>query len=173
MEADKYNQEVLQEVSINEKNEIDSILKSYKYEKENIISILQEIQERFGYLPSNFITYLSNQLKISAAEIFSIATFYSQFTFQKRGKYVIVCCDGTACHVKGGPLILNFIENKLGIKSGETTEDLIFSIESVACLGCCAISPVCVINGQIHGDLTLKKMNNILQKLMRKEQINE
>ena len=169
MEADKYNQEILQDLSISEKNQIDSILKSYNHEKENIISILQEIQERYDYLPSNFIIYISKQLKISSAEVFSIATFYSQFTFQKRGKYVIVCCDGTACHVKGGPLIFNFIENKLKIKSGETTEDLMFSIESVACLGCCAISPVCVINGQIFGDLTLKKINNILQKLMKKD----
>ena len=168
MEADKYNQEILQDLSISEKNQIDSILNSYNHEKENIISILQEIQERYGYLHSNFIFYISKQLKISAAEIFSIITFYSQFTFQKRGKYVIVCCDGTACHVKGGPLILNFIENKLGIKSGETTDDLMFSIESVACLGCCAISPVCVINGQIYGDLTLKKISNILQKLMKR-----
>ncbi len=168
MEADKLNQEVLQKISVNEKNEIKSILKSYKDEKGNLISILQEIQERYGYLPSNFIIYISKELKIPAAEIFSIATFYSQFTFQRRGNCVIICCDGTACHVKGAPLFLNFIENKLGIKSGETTDDLMFSIESVACLGCCAISPVCVINGQIHGDLTLKKMSNILQKIMKK-----
>lgn len=168
MEADKYNQEILQDISINEKSQVDSILKSYNYEKENIISILQEIQERFGYLPSNIIIYISKQLKISSAEIFSIATFYSQFNFQKKGKYIIICCDGTACHVKGAPLILNFIENKLGIKSGETTDDFMFSIESVACLGCCAISPVCVINGQIYGDLTLKKISNILQKLMKR-----
>jgi NADH:ubiquinone oxidoreductase subunit E len=173
MEADKYNLDVLQEVSINDKNEIDSILKSYKHERENVISILQEIQERFGYLPSNFVIYISKKLKIPAAEIYSIATFYSQFSFQKRGKYIIICCDGTACHVKGGPLILNFVENKLDIKSGETTDDLMFSIESVACLGCCAISPVCVINGQIFGGLTLKRMNNILQKLMKKSQVNE
>jgi len=168
MEADKYNQDVFQDVSSNEKNETDSILKSYNHEKENIISILQEIQERFGYLPSNIIIYISKQLKVSSAEIFSIATFYSQFSFQKRGKYLIICCDGTACHVKGAPLILNFIENQLGIKSGETTDDLLFSIESVACLGCCAISPVCVINGQIYGDLTIKKISNILQKLMKR-----
>ena len=168
MEADKYNQDVFQDLSSNEKNEIDSILKSYNHEKENIISILQEIQERFGYLPSNIIIYISKQLKISSAEVFSIASFYSQFSFQKRGKYLIICCDGTACHVKGAPLILNFIENQLGIKSGETTDDLLFSIESVACLGCCAISPVCVINGQIYGDLTLKKTSNILQKLMKR-----
>ncbi len=168
MEADKYNQDIFQDLSINEKNQVDSILNSYNHEKENIISILQEIQEKFGYLPSNIIIYISKQLKVSSAEIFSIATFYSQFSFQKRGKNVIVCCDGTACHVKGAPLILNFIENQLGIKSGETTDDLLFSIESVACLGCCAISPVCVINGQIYGDLTLKKISNILQKLMKR-----
>ena len=168
MEADKYNQEALQEISINDKNELESILKSYKHEKVNIISILQEIQERFGYLPSNFIIYISKQLKISSAEVFSIATFYSQFNFQKRGKYVIICCDGTACHVKGAPLILNFIENQLGIKSGETTDDLMFSIESVACLGCCALSPVCVINGKIYGNLRIHKMRKILTKLMKK-----
>ena len=113
--------------------------------------------------------YISQKLKIPAAEVFSIATFYSQFSFQKRGQYLIICCDGTACHVKGGPLILNFIENRLDIKSGETTEDLMFSIESVACLGCCAISPVCIINRKIYGNLTTNKIRLLLKRIAKED----
>jgi len=160
-------QEIIREVNNKEKTKIKEILKIYERERGNVISILQKIQETYQYLPSNVLVYISNRLNISLAEIYSIATFYTQFKFKKMGKNSIICCDGTACHVKTGPLLLNFVENELGIKSGETTSDKMFSIESVACLGCCAISPVCIINGQIYGDLTLKKLRKILKNLKK------
>jgi len=169
LNCDKLNQEIVQKIQDKEKEKITNILKFYEYERDNLISILQDIQEYYGYLPSEIIFYISERLKIPPAEILSVATFYTQFNFKERGKYTIVCCEGTACHVNGAPLILNFIENKLGIKAGETTKDKMFSIKSVACLGCCAISPVCVINGQIYGDLTLKKMSKILKNLVKAE----
>ncbi len=158
-------QELLYEINDKQKTKINKILKTYEREKGNLISILQKIQETYQYLPSNVLYYLSRKLKISLAEIYSIATFYTQFKFKKLGKNILICCDGTACHVKGGPHLLYFVENELGIRAGKTTDDLLFSIESVACLGCCAISPVCVINGQIYGDLTIKKLKRILKDL--------
>lgn len=158
-------QEILSEINDEEKTKIREILKTHESERGNLISILQKIQEIYQYLPSNVLLFISNRLNIALAEIYSIATFYKQFKFTKMGENSIICCDGTACHVKGGPLLLNFVENELGIKSGETTEDKMFSIESVACLGCCAISPVCVINGQTYGDLTLKKLRKVLSNL--------
>lgn len=160
-------QEIIYEIKEEEKIKISEILKIYEHERGNLISILQKIQDSYQYLPPNVLYYISEELKIPLAEIYSIATFYSQFKFTQLGKNVIVCCDGTACHVKGGPLLLNFLENELKIKSGETTEDGLISIESVACLGCCAISPVCVVNGQIYGDLTLKKLRNVIKKLRK------
>lgn len=158
-------QEILSEINVKEKTKIQEILKTYERERGNIISILQKIQETYQYLPSNVLFYISKRLNIALAEIYSIATFYTQFKFKKMGKNILVCCDGTACHVNGGPILLNFVENELRIRSGETTDDKLFSLESVACLGCCAISPVCVINGQIYGDLTIKKLKKILKNL--------
>ena len=152
-------------MSEKEKNAILEILKKHKSEKGNLISILQHIQQFYRFLPSSILKFISKESEIPLAEIYSIATFYTQFKFQPLGKNTITCCDGTSCHVKNGTLFLNFIENELGIRSGETTKDKMFSIESVACLGCCAISPVCVIDGQIYGDLTIKKLKKILKNL--------
>lgn len=159
------NQDILVKITDKEKIKIKEILDNFKNDKGNLISILQEIQGIFHYLPINSLYYVSKKLKIPLAEIYSIATFYTQFKLNKIGRNSLICCDGTACHVKGGPHLLYFLENELGIKSGETTTDQMFSIESVACLGCCAISPVCVINGQIYGNLTLKKLRKILKKI--------
>jgi len=160
-------QEILCEINNKEKTKIEEILKIYESERGDVISILQKIQETYQYLPPNVLNYISNRLNIALAEIYSIATFYTQFKFKKLGENILICCDGTACHVKGGPILLNFVENELGIKSGETTSDKMFTIETVACLGCCAISPACIINGQIYGDLTLKKLRKILKNLKK------
>lgn len=163
------NQEIAQKISEKEKVAILEILKNSEGEKGNLISILQSIQAIYNYLPIYVLNYISEELKRPLAEIFSVATFYTQFKFQPLGKNHIICCDGTACHVKKGSLLLNWLESDLGIKSGETTEDHEFSIESVACLGCCAISPVCVINGKIYGELTPKKLRKIMKKIKQKE----
>ena len=162
------NQEILEQISDADKTKVNEILKFYQGEKGNLISILQRIQDIYRYLPLNILYYISINLKIPLAEIYSIITFYTQFKLEEVGKNLIICCDGTACHVKEGPLLLNFIENELSIMSGETTTDKMFSIESVACLGCCAISPVCVINGEIHGNLTIKKLRKLVKKLKDK-----
>mgnify|MGYP006278761849 CR=1 FL=1 len=156
-------------LSKTEQGKINEILEFYNDERGNLITILQKIQDLFSYLPSFALEYISQKLEVPLAEIYSVATFYSQFKFEKVGKYQIVCCDGTACHVKGAPLILDFCENYLGIKPGQTTEDKLFSLDIVACLGCCAISPVCVINGKIHGNLSVNKLKKLIKKIEQKE----
>ena len=171
MEADKLNlnREIFQKISPNDKKEINAILKSFEKDNINIISILQKIQEIYRYIPPHFIFYLSKKLNIPPAEIYSVATFYTQFRFNEIGKYEIVCCDGTACHVKGIRPMITFVEKYLGIAPGETTEDKMFSLESVACLGCCAISPVCIINGKIYGNLTTNKIRLLLNRIAKEE----
>jgi NADH:ubiquinone oxidoreductase subunit E len=169
MEAEELNEILFQKISLNDKEEIKSILKSYDKENVNVISILQEIQEVYRYIPPHFIFYLSKKLKIPPAEIYSVATFYTQFRFKDIGKHHIVCCDGTACHVKGIRPMISFLEKYLGISPGEVTKDKIFSLEAVACLGCCAISPVCIINGKIHGNLTTNKLRLLLKRLSKEE----
>lgn len=159
------NPYLLQKINDEKKEEIDKIIEINKNEDGTLISLLQRVQDYYQYLPPDILYYISEELKIPPAEIYSIATFYLQFKLIPQGKYVITCCEGTACHIKGSQFILAYLENSLGIKSGETTEDKIFSLESVACLGCCAISPVCIINNRIYGKLNLKKMNKILTKL--------
>lgn len=169
MEADELNQVIFNEISLDDKQKLKSILKLYKNEKHNLISILQKIQEKYTYIPPHFIFYLSKKLQIPPSEIYSVATFYTQFRFTEIGKYHIVCCDGTACHVKGIRPMINFLEKVLGISSGETTKDKIFSLESVACLGCCAISPVCIINGKFYGNLTTNRLRLILKRLSKED----
>ena len=161
-----YPQDII-ELKNSEIDNIRDILQKKEFKKQNLISILQEIQDIYDYLPSNVIYFISEELKISPAEIYGVATFYTQFKLQPKGKNVIICCEGTACHVKGTPLILSYLENEFGIKSGETTMNGLYSLESVACLGCCAISPVIVVNDQIHGNLTLKKVSKIIGKLRK------
>lgn len=156
-------------LSKTDQGKIDEVLELYNDERGNLISILQHIQEIFSYLPSFALEYLSKSLQIPLAEIYSVATFYTQFKFNKGGKYNITVCDGTACHVKGSPLILDFCENYLEISPGETTKNKLFSLDVVACLGCCAISPVCIINGKIHGDLSVNKLKKLIKAIEKKE----
>jgi NADH:ubiquinone oxidoreductase subunit E len=169
MEAEDLNQAIFNKVSSNDKEEIKSILKLYQNKKENLISILQKIQETYQYIPPHFIFYLSKKLKLPATEIYSIATFYTQFRFNEIGKFHIVCCDGTACHVKGIRPMITFLEKLLGIETGQTTKDKLFSLEAVACLGCCAISPVCIINNKFYGNLTTNRLRLILKRLAKEE----
>ena len=161
------NSAVIQRISDSEREKLELILKNNERHETSIISLLQSIQDEFGYLPKNILSFVSERLNIPLAEIYSIATFYTQFKFKEKGKFQIVCCEGTACHVKGSHSLLTFIEHFLGIKVDETTGDKLFSLESVACLGCCAISPVCLINGNVFGNLSVKKIKNILNKLLK------
>jgi NADH:ubiquinone oxidoreductase subunit E len=146
---------------------VKEILKSHQEENGNIITLLQSIQEKFSFLPNYILKYLALKLKIPLAKLYGVATFYAQFSFNKKGKYVVTVCDGTACHVKGSPLLIAFLESFLEIKNGETSKDEMFTLETVACLGCCAIAPVIVVNEEVFGNLTMNKTKKIINKFKK------
>ncbi len=131
----------------------------------NLISILQKVQEEFGYLPESRIYRVSRDLKIPISKIYGVATFYAQFRFTKPPRHTIKVCLGTACHVRDGEKILNALECELKIVCGEATTDYKFGLERVACLGCCALSPVVVIDGEVHSRMTPQKISPLLKKV--------
>lgn len=133
-------------------------------DQRELIHILHRIQKQFGYIPTQAITQISKQLKISESEIFGVLTFYKAFTLEPRGKHSVTLCMGTACHVRGGVQIVDELERKLNIKVGQTTPDGEFTLETVNCLGCCAIGPVVVVDEKYYSHITVKKVDNILKK---------
>ncbi|MGN1328755.1 MAG: NADH-quinone oxidoreductase subunit NuoE [Eubacterium sp.] len=137
--------------------------------KGSLITILQKTQDVYGYLPKDAVIYISERTGIAESEIMGVATFYAQFRLTPVGKYLIMLCQGTACHVNSSELILQTIKEELGIDDGETTEDGLFSLECVACLGCCSLSPVMMINGNTYGSLTPEKTKKILKELREAE----
>ncbi|MHA2029531.1 MAG: NADH-quinone oxidoreductase subunit NuoE family protein [Candidatus Kariarchaeaceae archaeon] len=135
--------------------------------KENLIPILQAVQWQFGYLSKMSMLRIADHLNISQIEVFSVASFYTQFKFEKPGKHKITLCNGTACFVKGSNILIEAVEKKLGIKPGQTTEDRFFSFKTVACIGCCAISPSVIVDGEIHGKMKPVKLNRLIDKLKK------
>jgi NADH-quinone oxidoreductase subunit E len=147
------------------------ILSNYNGKKSELIPILQDIQSNYGYLPENIILKLSNFLKVPESEIYGVATFYSQFRFTPIGKKHIMVCTGTACHVQGAPQILEGIERHLGIKGGDVTLDLEYSLESVGCLGCCALAPCAMVNDKVESKISLKSIKRLFKR-KAKEKVN-
>lgn len=133
-----------------------------RHERGALILFLQEAQERFGYIPKEIISDISEEIGVSEAEIFGVVTFYSQFRMTPLGKYVIRICEGTACHVNGAKKVLQTLKTELGIDVNETSADGLFSLQSVACLGCCSLAPVIMINGETHGSLTPDKTKRVI-----------
>lgn len=144
---------------------LDGVLSQYAPVKGSLITILQHTQEIYGYLPKEAIELISEKTGIAASEIMGVATFYTQFRFEPVGKYLIMLCQGTACHVNGSELILQTVKDELGIEDGQTTADGLFSLKCVACLGCCSLSPVMMINEDTYGSLTPDKTKKILKEL--------
>ncbi|KPK64384.1 hypothetical protein AMJ83_02930 [candidate division WOR_3 bacterium SM23_42] len=142
---------------------IDKVLKKYDYKSSRIIQILNEIQEIQNYLPKHVLEYVSRQLKLPLSSIYSIATFYSAFSLKPRGKHLVTVCMGTACHVRGAPAVLNRLEEKLKIKSGDTTVDNRFTLKTVNCLGACALAPIVVVDDEYHGQTTVNKVDQLVQ----------
>lgn len=136
---------------------IDDVLDEYAAVPGSLITILQKAQDIYGYLPTDVIKYISDKTGIKPAKIMGVATFYTQFRLNPVGKYLIMLCKGTACHVNNSDLIEKTIIETLGINDGETTDDGLFSLKNVACLGCCSLSPVMMINGETYGSLTPDK----------------
>ncbi len=156
-----------------QESKVKSFVTKYSSEKKALISILQDIQEEYNYLPQEALRIVSENLGIPLIDIFGVATFYRAFSLEPRGKHLVTVCMGTACHVRGGPKILEEFERKLDIEAGETTEDRQFSLETVACLGCCAIGPVVVVDGDYHAQTSIRKVGSILKKYRKKEKENE
>lgn len=144
---------------------IKPVLDKYGEVEGSLITILQQAQSIYGYLPTDVIYFIAERLGISPARVMGVATFYSQFRLKPIGKYLIMLCQGTACHVNGSERIEAAISRELNISDGETTEDGLFTLKNVACLGCCSLSPVMMINEETYGNLNPEKAVEILKKL--------
>lgn len=136
----------------------------FKGEKNELIPVLQAVQTTYGYLSEESMQDVAKFLRIPQSKVFAVATFYAQFKFNPVGKYIIKICHGTACHVQNAMAITESIEDELGVKDGGTTEDMLFTFESVACIGCCSLAPVMTINENTHGKLTKKDISNIIKQ---------
>jgi len=144
------------------KDKLDEILSRHSANRDELIPILQEVQEAFGYLPSEAMQEVAKFLHLPESAVFGVSTFYAQFKFFPTGKKKVRLCRGTACHVRGAPHILEEVEKRLGIKPGETTDDLEYSLETIACFGSCALAPVMVVDDNVYGRMTPKKVAQIL-----------
>jgi NADH-quinone oxidoreductase subunit E len=136
----------------------------YQGEKGALIPLLQSAQETYGYIPESAIDYISEVVGIPSADIYGVITFYSQFRLKPMGKNIIKICDGTACHVNSSTILIRTLESELQIGNNETTDDGVFTMQKVACLGCCSLSPVLMINDETHGRLTPKKVQQLLKE---------
>ena len=148
---------------------LEPCLQKYATVPGSLITILQNAQEIYGYLPTDVIYRIAEELALTPAKVMGVATFYTQFRFKPVGKYLIMLCQGTACHVNGSERIEKTIKEELGISDGETTEDGLFTLKNVACLGCCSLSPVMMINEETYGSLTPEKVKAILKNLKEGE----
>jgi len=140
------------------------IIKRYRGKKGVLIPLLQDIQAFYGYVPRESIELIAGELSIYPVEIYGILTFYAQFYLTPRGRHTIKVCQGTACHVMGGREILDYLSDKLGIGEGQTTKDDMFSLERVACLGCCGMAPVVMVDGDFYGRCTVQQLDRLLDK---------
>jgi NADH-quinone oxidoreductase subunit E len=150
-----------------DKTRTQSIIDKHQGLKKNLIAILLDVQENFNYLPPDALRQVAKALDMPLINVIGVATFYRAFSLKPRGKHTCLVCLGTACHVRGGPKILEEVERKIGVPAGETTTDGQFTLETVACLGCCAIGPVVVVDGEYHGHATIRKIGPILGKYQK------
>ena len=150
---------------------LDEIINSYGCKKSNLIAILQKVQEVYRYLPEEALIYIGTKIEgLSPATVYGVATFYAQFSLEPKGKFEIKVCDGTACHVRGSMPVLNAIKARLDLKDGKmTTDDGLFSLETVSCLGACGLAPVVVINGKVYPQMTSDAITIVLDTLLKED----
>lgn len=149
---------------------VDAILAKYPPKELSTIAVLQNIQEYYHYLPEEIFPYVARALNVGEARLYGVATFYENFSLDPKGKYVIRCCDGTACHVRGSLPILNKLREELGLSEAKkTTDDLLFTVETVSCLGACGLAPVLTVNGETYPAMTPEKAVGLLNELREKE----
>jgi NADH-quinone oxidoreductase subunit E len=146
---------------------LDSIFAQYEEQSGALIPILQRTQTIYGYLPAKAMQYIADRLGISLGQVYSVATFYAQFYLKRRGRHVLRLCDGTACHVRGTPLLLTTVEEKFNVGPGETSSDGELTVELVYCMGSCALAPVAVLDGQVVGRMRQEVLVRQLKKLSR------
>jgi NADH-quinone oxidoreductase subunit E len=150
-----------------------SVLDKYERDPHKLVPVLQEIQEVYSYLPEDIMTYVATALNVTPGQVFGVATFYSHFTLEPKGKYVIRVCDGTACHVRKSTDILSVFEKELGLNAKKkTSDDMLFTLETVACLGACGLAPVVVVNDEVHGTMTKEKTMELINKIREEEKAN-
>lgn len=149
---------------------MDEILAAHNYDSSLVIAIMQDIQKEYRYLPQDALCYVAKKLKISEAKIYGVATFYENFSLEPKGKYVIKICDGTACHVRKSIPILEEIRTQLGVTAEKpTTDDMMFTVETVSCLGACGLAPVCTVNDVVYPSMTPEKARVMLKEIREKE----
>lgn len=149
---------------------VGEILDKYGRQSSHLIPILQEIQEVYRYLPQEIMNYVAQALNIPADRVYGVATFYAHFALEPKGKYLIRLCDGTACHVRGSEPILKALRERLGVsQSKPTTDDMMFTVETVSCLGACGLAPVMVINDEVHGQMTPEAALNLIDGIIQAE----
>lgn len=147
---------------------VDEILNVAEGQRGVLIAVLQRVQEKLGYLPEEAMKMIAERLNMSLSNVYAVASFYKHFHFKPRGKNVVKVCMGTACHVRGSKAVLSEMENKLGIKAGETTDDLSVTLETVGCVGCCALAPVVTVNDHdLYGELTPRMVDEIIAMARR------
>ena len=144
--------------------ELRAFIAEWKSKPGNLIMVLHKVQQTYGYIPRDVALEISELLDVPLAKIYGVVTFYNFFKLQKAGKYIIQVCLGTACYLRGGDDILKAFERELGIGVNGTTADGLFSIEAVRCLGCCGLAPVAVVNGEVHGKLSVKDVPTLIEK---------
>jgi len=144
------------------------IIEKYKGKKSTLLAVLQDIQETYNWLPLESLKLVSKELCVPLIDIYSVATFYRAFSLAPRGKHLVTVCLGTACHVRGAPLVIDRVQKQLGISPGCTTKDKQFTLETVNCLGACALAPIVVVDGKYHGQTTTQKVDSILAKYKKK-----
>ncbi|CFX22182.1 NADH-quinone oxidoreductase subunit E-like [Syntrophomonas zehnderi OL-4] len=152
---------------------IDELLAQYSKETGNLITVLQKAQDIYGYLPLSVLQYIADEMGVKRTQVYGVATFYTQFRLTAMGKYIILLCEGTACHVNGSERIATALEEELKVNMGETTEDGLFTLSDAACLGCCSLAPVMMINGQAYGPLTPDKACSIIREIYAHEKLLE
>lgn len=147
---------------------LDEILQQHDYNRTLLIAIMQDIQKEYHYLPEKALCYIAKKLKLSEAKIYGVATFYENFSLEPKGKYVIKICDGTACHVRKSVPILEEFRKNLGVSEDKpTTDDMMFTVETVSCLGACGLAPVCTVNDHVHPAMTPERARELIEELKK------
>jgi NADH-quinone oxidoreductase subunit E len=145
---------------------VDVIIDKYANESGSLTAVLQDIQAEYNYLPQESLKRISEKMALPLSQVLHVATFYKAFSLEPRGKHLITVCLGTACHVRGGPRIVDQIERSLNIRAGGTTTDGLFTLETVNCVGACALGPMMIVDGQYHGQMAASRVDRVLKKYM-------